>query len=408
MSQLSIQPKLSFIITLGLMTGVAALSVDLSLPAIPFMVDALGTSMTRGQQIIGIFMAGMALGQIPAGLLSDRAGRLPVLYAFLAVFLTAAVVTASASEMWLILTARFVQGFGAAAAIVVSRAIVRDIAHGQEAARLMSLMTMIFTFAPVVAPSIGALLITRWDWRAPFIAIALFAAAILVLIRLNLYETHTPNRDGHPLRQLKASFTEFFSHRQSVFGLLLLVSLPAGFMSIIAVSAALAVEVYGFGVQQYGLIFALAGISILIGSIFNRWLVTRLEQLASIGFGVALMAISGTQLLTIAWLDAAPFWWLWTSVCLYMFTVAILMANATVLALDPLPRIAGVASSIIGTLQNIFGAAGALLAAMIYDGTVRNSVIIIGLVTAAVSLIFLARPVLCPRIVHRRDQLASD
>jgi DHA1 family bicyclomycin/chloramphenicol resistance-like MFS transporter len=390
------------------MTAVAAISVDLSLPAIPFMVDALGTTMAGGQQIVGIFMAGMAAGQIPAGLLSDRMGRLPVLYMFLAVFLAAAILTAAASDIRLILLARFVQGFGAAAAIVVSRAIVRDIAHGQEAARLMSLMTMLFTFAPVIAPSIGALLITQWDWRAPFIAIALFAAGILFLIRIYLHETHTPNRDGHPLRQLKQSFAEFFSHRQSVFGLLLLVSLPAGFMSIIAVSAALTVEVYGYGVQQYGLIFALAGISILLGAMFNRWLVTRLDQLASIGFGVLLMAISGTQLLTIAWLDAAPFWWLWSSVCLYMFTVAILMANATVLALDPLPRIAGVASSILGTMQNVSGAAGALFAAMIYDGSIRNSVIVIGLVTAAVAVIFLSRPILCPKIVHRGDQLARD
>ena len=408
MSQQPLPAKLSFIITLGLMTGVAALTVDLSLPAIPFMVDALATSMTRGQQIVGVFMAGMALGQIPAGLLSDRIGRLPVLYSFLAVFTTAAIVTAAASDIHLILAARFVQGFGAAAAIVVSRAIVRDIAYGQEAAKLMSLMTMIFTFAPVVAPSIGALLITRWDWRAPFIAIALCAIAILFLIRANLYETHTPNRDTHPMRQLKTSFGEFFSHRQSVFGLLLLVSLPAGFMSIITVSAALAVEVYGFGVQQYGLLFAFAGLSILAGSIFNRWLVTRLDLIPSIGLGVALMALSGAQLLTIAWLDTAPFWWLWSAVCTFMFTVAILMANATVLALDPLPRIAGVASSIIGTLQNIFGALGALFGAMIYDGSVRNSVVIIGAVAAVVTAIFLARPLLCPTIVHRQEQLARD
>ena len=172
-------------------------------------------------------------------------------------------------------------------------------------------------------------------------------------------------------------------------------------MSIIAVSAALTVEVYRFDVREYGLLFALAGLSILAGSIFNRWLVVRFEQLASIAIGIALMALSGTQLLVIAWLDAAPFWWLWSAVCTFMFTVAILMANATVLALDPLPRIAGVASSIIGTLQNLFGAAGALLGAVIYNGSVRNSVIIIGFVAAGVTLIFLARPLLCPTIVHR-------
>ena len=95
-------------------------------------------------------------------------------------------------------------------------------------------------------------------------------------------------------------------------------------------------------------------------------------------------------------------------VTIVMFTVAIVMPNATVLALDPLPQIAGVASSIIGTLQNIFGASGALLGAAIYNGTIRNSVAIIGFAGVACMLVFLARPILCPTIVHHPDELARD
>jgi len=258
--------KPAFVITLGLLTAVAALTIDLSLPAIPAMVDALGTNMSKGQQIVGIFMGGMALGQIPAGLLSDRMGRMPIMYVGMTIFTLAAIVAAFANNIELILAARFVQGFGAAAAIVLSRAIVRDIASGQEAARLMSLMTMIFTAAPLIAPSIGALLIAQWDWRAPFILIAICGVLVLLAIRVNLVETHTPNADGHPLRQLSNNFREFFSHRQSIFALLLLVVPPAGFMSIIAVSATMIIEIYGYSVQQYGLIFACAGLSILLGS----------------------------------------------------------------------------------------------------------------------------------------------
>ena len=118
--------KPAFVITLGLLTAVAALTVDLSLPAIPAMVHALGTTLPKGQQIVGVFMAGMALGQIPAGLLSDRMGRLPIMYVGMAIFTLAAIVAAAANNIELILAARFVQGFGAASAIVLSRAIVRD------------------------------------------------------------------------------------------------------------------------------------------------------------------------------------------------------------------------------------------------------------------------------------------
>ena len=387
----------------------AALTVDMSLPAIPSMVDALESTLTRGQQIVGIFMLGMAVGQIPAGLFSDRLGRMPTLYAGMTLFGVAATVAAASTDMEWLLVARFVQGVGAASAVVLSRAIVRDIASGRDAARLMSLLTMIFTAAPVIAPTFGALLVAQWGWRAPFVAIAICAYLMLVAIRSNLIETHTPVVTEQPVRQLISSFGEFFSHRQSVFGLLLLLLPPAGFLSVIAVSAALTVEIYGYSVQAYGLIFACAGLSILMGSVANRVLVMHFDQLQLIGLGVGLIFVSSAQLAIIAWLNDAPFWWVWSSVCLFMFTVAILMSNATVIALDPLPRIAGVASSIVGTLQNIAGASGALFAALIYDGSVRNAVIIIagaGLLTTA---IFLLRPLIAPGpFVHHPEELARD
>ena len=248
------------------MTATAAVTVDLSLPAIPHMVEALATSLSKGQQIVGIFMIGMALGQIPAGLASDRFGRIPALYSGLALFVVAATIAAMANSIDVMLWARFAQGIGASSAIVISRAILRDISSGKELARLMALLTMIFTAAPVIAPTIGALLVTQWGWRAPFVGIAVCSYALVAGVRMNLVETHTPDRSENPLRQLLGSFREFFSHRQSVFSFLLLVSVPAGFMSVIAISSALVVEIYGFTLQQYGLIFACAGLSILAGS----------------------------------------------------------------------------------------------------------------------------------------------
>ena len=272
----------------------------------------------------------------------------------------------------------------------------------------MSLMTMIFTAAPVIAPTIGALLITQWGWRAPFILIIGLAMVLLVLVRFNLTETHQPGENQHPVRQLSNSFVEFFSHRQSIFGLLLIVIPPAGFLSIIALAAALVVEIYGFSVTQFGLLFATLGISILIGAAVNRALVTRFDAMHVIAFGIVLYGVSGSTLLVFAWMNAAPFVLLWAAIALFMFTVAIVMPNATVIALDPLPRIAGVASSIIGTLQNIFGAAGALLGAAIYNGSVRNSVLIIGITGVLSVLVFVAKPLLCPELVHHPDELARD
>jgi len=401
--------KRSFLVTLGLLTAVAALTIDMSLPAIPDMVRSLATDLPRGQLIVGVFMLGMACGQIPSGLFSDRLGRLPVLYFGMGLFTVAASVATLSQNIDVMLAARFVQGIGGASAVVLSRAIVRDIASGKDAARLMSLMTMIFTVAPVVAPTFGALLVAQWGWRTPFIAIATGGFLILAGIRLYLAETHSPNAEGHPLRQLQTSTREFFRHRQSIFGLLLIVVPPAGFMSIIAVSSALAVEVYGFSIQAFGLIFALAGLSVLAGSVVNRLLVTRFDLVPLISIGVAMMAIAALQLLLIAWMNTAPFAWLWGSICLFFAAVPIVLSNSMVLALDPLPRIAGVASSIVGTIQNVFGALGALLGASIYDGSVRKSVLIIACAGISVTVTFLLRSRICGKpIVHHPDELARD
>lgn len=391
------------------MTAIAALTVDISLPAVPAMVIDLATSLSKGQQIVGIFMAGMAFGQIPAGLISDRVGRLPVLYGGMTLFAVAAVAAAMANQIELMLLARFVQGFGAAAALVLSRAIVRDIASGKEAAKLMSLMTMIFTAAPVIAPTVGALLVAQWGWRAPFIVIAGLGVLLLFAIRTNIHETHRGDTTQNPARQLLASFAEFFSHRQSIFGLLLLIIPPAGYMSIIALAASLVVNIYGYSITQFGLIFATAGGSILLGAAINRALVSRFESPKIIAMGVAVMAFGSLQLAFIYWLGEAPLFWLWSCVCLFMFSIALIIPNATVIALDPLPKIAGVASSIIGTLQNVIGASGALLGAVIYDGSVGRTVVIMAIAGIANALVLLARPLILPQgFVHHPQELARD
>jgi len=403
------QLKRGFVATLGLLTGIAAFTVDVSLPAIPAMAESLATTLSRGQQIVGVFMAGMAVGQVPAGLVSDRIGRLPVLYVGMGLFAIGAVAAALTSDIEALLIARFVQGIGSSSAVVLSRAIVRDVASGKEAAKLMSVLMMIFTTAPVIAPSIGAVLVTAWGWRAPFLVVAAIGLIGLAGIRTNLTETHVPGPNVHPLRQLKSSVTEFFSHRQSIFGLLMIILPPAGFMSVIPVSSALIVETYGFSLQAFGFIFASAGLSILLGSFINRLLVVRFDMMQLITLGVILMGAAGAQLFLMMWLDQAPLWWLWGNVCLFMISTAILMPNALVVALDPLPKIAGVASSIVGTLQGIAGAASAIGGAIIYNGSVRNSVMIVALVSVVTVTTFLLRPLIAPGpFAHHEDDLARD
>lgn len=380
-----------FVLVLGVLTGLAAVTVDMSLPAIPAMVRDLGTTMSLGQQIVGWFMAGIALGQLPAGLISDRIGRLPVLYAGVGVFTLAGMLCAASTSIELMLAGRLLQGMGAAVGVVVSRAIVRDIASGVAAARLLTVMVMIFTAAPMLAPIAGSLLVSLSGWRAPFVAIAVCGALILYVISLTLKETRRPARDHHILRQLAMSLRAFFAERQSVLGMLLVLLTAGGFMSVITGSSALIIEIYGFSVGVFGFIFAIAAFGILLGSTLNRQLLARFSPIRVMGAGAALIGTAALQMLTIAWLNEAPFWWLWGSVALYMTGTGMLLPNATALALDPLPAIAGVAASIVGTVQNIAAASSSLVASVIYDGSVRSVVINMGVCGSAVVVTFLLR-----------------
>lgn len=394
-----------FVIVLGCLTGIGAVGIDMSLPSIPDMVRDLATTMATGQQIVGVFVAGVALGQLPAGLVSDRVGRMPVILVGVGLFTLAGLVTSITTDMSLMLVARFVQGIGASVGVVVSRAIVRDISSGREAARLLSVMVMIFTAAPMLAPVAGSYLVGAFGWRAPFAAITLIGALLFVAVATSLHETRRPNREHHIFRQLALSLREFMGHRQSILGLLFVVSAAMGFMSLIAGSSALIVDIYGYPVESFGLIFALAGFAILLGSMLNRRLLAKFNSVQLAGLGTLLIGIAGAQLLLMAWLADAPFWWLWGNVCLYMGGVGILLPNATALALDPVPEIAGTAASIIGTMQNLAASVSAAITGILYDGTMSNSLVIIGTFGVVTFGLFALRAlVLAGRPLH----VASD
>ena len=377
-----------FVLILGCLTALAALSIDISLPAIPEMSRALETTISRGQQIVAMFMAGIAVAQIPLGLLSDRYGRIPILYVGILIYTSASVVCTVAESIDWVLIGRFFQGAGAAGGLVIARAIVRDISTGKDASRLLSLMTMIFTAAPMLAPIAGAFLTSWFGWRIPFAVLGVFGLLMLGGIYYILFETKTPDRSERVGAQLMRSAKEFFSYSQSNFGLLMIVLPTASFLSIIASASPLVQEVYGYSIETFGLIFAVAGVSILLAAAANRRLVLHFSLMRVMGIGIGLVAIASIQLLVISWLNEGPFWWVWGNVCLFFFGAGLVTPNATALALDPLGSTAGVASSIIGSSQTFASAISAMAAALLYDGTVASCIIIIGVLGLVTVLLY--------------------
>ena len=174
------------IIILGCLTGMAALSIDMSLASIPFMGSELSSDLSTSQFTVGFFMAGVAIGLIPAGLISDRIGRIPVLIYGLIIFILASLMTVLATSIEFMLVARLIQGLGASAGMTVPRAMVRDISSGKNAAQILSSMMILFTFIPILASIFGSYLVSEFQWRATFIAITVIGLILLLIVNLSL------------------------------------------------------------------------------------------------------------------------------------------------------------------------------------------------------------------------------
>ena len=323
-------------------------------------------------------MVGTALGQLPAGFLSDRYGRLPVLYVGVVTFTVASIATSLSNHIEIVLAARFFQGFGASVGVVITRAIVRDVASGKQMARLMSAMVMIFTATPIFAPIIGSYLTTLYGWRMPYVAMAVIGIAMLFSIRIVLRETHVPTREHHIVRQLGMSLKEFFSHRQSVFGVLLRYDTAehSGFVSIITTSAALIIEVFGVSGAVLRLyICHVQVIGILAGSTLNRRLLHRYSTLADDGCRCRGRRHSGcTTFINRMAGTGAVSGGSGATPAFFMVGTGFLLPNATSLALDPVPKIAGTASSLVTALQNLAGSSRLICgSAIIYDGSISRA-----------------------------------
>lgn len=377
------------ILVLGCLTGMGALSIDMSLASIPFLSLDLSAGLSLSQYTVGFFMAGVGIGQIPLGLISDRIGRMPVLFFGLVIFVISGIVTSIANSIELILFARFIQGLGASAGLSVSRAMVRDISSGKQSADILSAMMMIFTFIPMLAPIIGGFLVHQIHWRMPFIAITVFGAIILFGVKKELKETGVVNKNIQIKEQFRKGIQEFIAYRISIFGMLLIVLSTIGYMSVITSSSLLIIEIYQIPVEWFGILFALTGLSVFVGSLINRRLLKRYKIIKIIGLGVILIGISSLSLLFIAKANQANFILLWGSVCLYMLGTGFLISNAMALALDPLPKIAGLAASIIGSLQNFGSSIGSIATGFIYNGSIRNVILLMGLCGLLTALIFI-------------------
>jgi len=347
----------AFTVLLALLTAVGPLSTDMYLPSLPAISKALDSDVSMVQLTLSVFIAGFAIGQVFYGPLSDRYGRKPVLIIGLVGYVAGSIACFLATTMETLIVARFFQALGASAAIVLVRAIVRDLFGGAKAARLLSLMGALMGVVPLIAPLFGAILEVSFGWRASFAVTSIVSALLLIATLLLLPET---------LQADKKRNWSFFGMLKDFSGLLrhlvflrYLVALCLGFgglFALISTSSFVFQVHFGLTELQYGFTFSVCVAGYIIGTLAGARLSGKHDVEALTFLGTIFMAASGTVMILLSFIQVQQVWHLLLPLFVSMIGVGLVMPQSMAGALTPFPQMAGTASSLVGFLQNSFAA----------------------------------------------------
>lgn len=356
-------------ILLGALTAVAPLSIDMYLPAFPAIEAAL-SAPGQAPVTLAAFFAGLSVGQLVQGPLADRLGRRTPLLWGMALYTIASAGCAVAPDLGSLSALRAAAAFGGSAGMVVPRAIVRDLATGTAAARLMSRLILVMGVAPVLAPSLGGLLLGISTWRALFWVLAGYGMLATVAIWRLLPETLPPERRRivGP-RGIARDYIAILGDRRFLSPALAGSFGVAGLFAYIATSPAVFLGHYGMSPRAYAMLFGVNAAGYIAGAQLNSWMISRFSPEQVLRWSVRAFGATALLLLVFSLAQVPSGWWLMVPITLCMATLGLAMSNAAVEALHHQGARAGSASAMMGTQNFLLGALFGAAAALLADGT---------------------------------------
>jgi DHA1 family bicyclomycin/chloramphenicol resistance-like MFS transporter len=361
----------AYSVILGLVAAVGPFAIDMYLPAMPEIGSDLGASMQAVQWTIVAYFIAFGLAQLIYGPWADQAGRKPPLYTGLALFIGGTVICALAPTVEVLILGRVVQGLGGAANMVVLRAVIRDLATGHAATRMMSTIMIVIAVSPLLAPLSGSALLAAGSWRLIFWALLVAAALSFFLIHYALPETLTDaNRQRFDAATMRLGTAGLLTDRPFMVMTFLAGFAFASFFVFIASASFVYRDQFGLSPTQFSFAFAVNAIGFFVASQFasnlaRRMGTLRMIRLATTGFALSTFAGFGLGLAGLASLPV-------TMAALFIGNVflGVILPTAQVQALEDHGANAGLASSLGGTMQMV--AAGVLVGAAgpFLDGTV--------------------------------------
>jgi MFS transporter, DHA1 family, multidrug resistance protein len=381
------------IFVFGFLSAIAPLSIDIYLPALPMLRQALAADEAQTLFTLSAFFIGFGVGQLLLGPLSDRFGRKRPLIAGLAIYIVASIACALATSMSDVVLWRFVQAFGGSVVPTVVQAMVRDLYDRNQSARILSLNMLVTASAPIVAPLIGGQVLLWFDWRAIFWVLVGFGL-ISLFAAFALPETLGSSRrnEAHPLAMVLGYFELFHSVRYLGYVACSTLYFCCLF-AFIAGSPFVYIEYFGVPPQYYGFLFGVNVLGMIASTFINSRVVVQHGGDRLLRMACVIGAAGGLILLATGLSGAGGIIGLALPLFVVLSLLTVVASNAISGALSVFPSQAGAAAALAGALQ--FGA-GALVSAVVgwsADGTPRPMIIIIcvGAVAALVANLFLIR-----------------
>ncbi len=359
---------LGFTAFLAGLSALPALAIDTALPSLALVQAEFGATQAQAAATIAIFLAGFSTAPLAVGPLADRFGRKPVMLAGLGLFVFCAVGCALSPSIGALLALRLVQGVGAGAVGVLPRAIIRDLFEGREARLQIAAVSLVFSVAPLVGPTLGAAILAAGPWRLIYAALAAVGAALALVGLASFEELHAADRR----RNLKpatvaAGYRRALTSRMCSGFAIVNGLVFAGLFSYVNVSPLLFIEGYGVSQAEFAGLFAVTASGVMVGSSVNNWLLRRHASPKTVLDGALLLiSVAALALLAASLTGAVSLLFVVAPVMVYISSFGLVFPNAAHEAVQPLPEIAGVASAVLVAAQTLFGALGGALAAALY------------------------------------------
>ncbi|MCC6787463.1 MAG: multidrug effflux MFS transporter [Hyphomonadaceae bacterium] len=352
------------------LSALNALAIDIMLPALPQIGAAFELANDNDRQLVVVcYVALFGVAQLVYGPLADAFGRRSVLIYALGIYIAGSILCVVAPNFELFLAARALQGVGAAATRVIATAVVRDVTEGRRMAQVMSMAMTVFMIVPIVAPSLGQLILFVAPWRWIFGALLVYALIVLGWALLRLPETLAPeNRRPFNPAAIAGAYAAVLRERQTVGYMIATTFVTACLFGYITSSEQLFVDVYNLG-PAFPLAFASIAIAISVGTFLNSRLVIRhgmrrLSHTMILGF-----TTSALLLAIVAQLGWASFPVFTAMLAITFAMFGFIASNFNALAMEPVGRVAGSASAIYGAVTATGGAIAGALIARAFDGT---------------------------------------